>query len=151
VFEIIESGGWLLWPIIACSIVAMGIICERLWVLRTSRILPRELVPRVWRLYKEKKLDRAHIRTLRASSPLGSVLTAGLINHKHGREVMKESIEEAGRQAVHELERFLNTLGTIASIAPLLGLLGTVVGMIKVYRHHSRWSWGSIGPGGRHL
>jgi len=133
VFELIKSGGWLLWPIIACSVVAMGIICERLWALRVNRILPRELVPQVWRLYKEKQLDRANIRALRASSPLGAVLTAGLINHKHGREVMKESIEEAGRQVVHDLERFLNTLGTIASIAPLLGLLGTVVGMIKVF------------------
>jgi len=133
VFEIIKNGGVLLWPIIACSILAMGIICERFWTLRTQRILPSRLVPQVWNLYKEKKLDSARIRILRRSSPLGAVLAAGLINHRHGRDVMKESIEEAGRQVVHELGRFLNTLGTIASITPLLGLLGTVVGMIKVF------------------
>ncbi len=132
-FEIIKNGGVLLWPIIACSILAMGIICERFWTLRTQRILPSRLVPQVWNLYKEKKLDSARIRILRRSSPLGAVLAAGLINHRHGRDVMKESIEEAGRQVVHELGRFLNTLGTIASITPLLGLLGTVVGMIKVF------------------
>jgi len=133
VFEIIKNGGVLLWPIIACSILSMGIICERFWTLRTQRILPSRLVPQVWNLYKEKKLDSARIRILRRSSPLGAVLAAGLINHRHGRDVMKESIEEAGRQVVHELGRFLNTLGTIASITPLLGLLGTVVGMIKVF------------------
>ena len=132
-FEIIQSGGILMWPIIACSVIAMAIICERFWTLRTSRIIPHRLVAQIWNLYREKKLDAARIRMLGRSSPLGAVLTAGLNNHRHGREVMKDSIEEAGRQVVHELGRFLNTLGTIASIAPLLGLLGTVVGMIKVF------------------
>lgn len=132
-FEIIKSGGILLWPILACSVLAMGIICERFWALRTNRILPNRLVAQVWNLYREKKLDSARIRMLRRGSPLGEVLAAGLINHRHGRDVMKDSIEEAGRQVVHELGRFLNTLGTIASITPLLGLLGTVIGMIKVF------------------
>ena len=132
-FELIKSGGILLWPIIACSVLAMGIICERFWALRTSRILPNQLVPQVWNLYREKKLDSTRLRVLSRSSPLGAILAAGLVNHRHGRDVMKDSIEEAGRQVVHELGRFLNTLGTIASITPLLGLLGTVVGMIKVF------------------
>ncbi len=132
-FEIIQSGGLLLWPIIACSIISLTIICERFWSLRTSRIIPGQLVPQVWRLHKGDQLDEARIRTLRMSSPLGTVLGAGLLNYKHGREIMKESIEEAGRQVVHDLERYLNTLGTIASVTPLLGLLGTVVGMIKVF------------------
>lgn len=122
-----------MWPILACSVLAMGIICERFWALRTNRILPNRLVAQVWNLYREKKLDSARIRMLRRGSPLGEVLAAGLINHRHGRDVMKDSIEEAGRQVVHELGRFLNTLGTIASITPLLGLLGTVIGMIKVF------------------
>ena len=78
-------------------------------------------------------LDNKRIQNLRISSPLGRILAAGLVNRSHEREVMKESIEEVGRHVAHSLERFLNTLGTIASISPLLGLLGTVIGMIKVF------------------
>ncbi len=132
-FELIKSGGVLLWPIIICSVLAMGIVCERFWSLRTGRVIPHQLVPQVWNLYREKKLDSTRLRVLSRSSMLGAILAAGLVNHRHGRDVMKDSIEEAGRQVVHELGRFLNTLGTIASVTPLLGLLGTVVGMIKVF------------------
>lgn len=131
--ELIKSGGWLMLPIILCSIAAMAIIGERFWSLRKKKILPPELIPQIWKLHRERKLDNNAIRSLRVSSPLGAVLAAGLANSAHGREMMRVSIEEVGRQVVHELERFLNTLGTIASIAPLLGLLGTVVGMIKVF------------------
>jgi len=84
-------------------------------------------------MYKKNQIDGAKIRMLQTNSPLGAVLAAGLVNRKYGREMMRVSLEEAGRQVVNELERFLNTLGTIASITPLLGLLGTVVGMIKVF------------------
>jgi biopolymer transport protein ExbB len=133
VFEIIKSGGWLMLPIILCSIVAMAIIVERFWTLRRNKILPPELVAQVWRVARERRLDDAQLHRLRHSSSLGFVLAAGLANAGHGRDVMKECIEEAGRQVVHELERFLNTLGTIASISPLLGLLGTVVGMIQAF------------------
>ena len=120
-------------PIILCSIAAMAIIGERFWSLRKNKILPPELVPQVWKLSREDKLDSVAMRSLKMSSPLGAILAAGLANSHHGREMMRTSIEEVGRQVVHELERFLNTLGTIASITPLLGLLGTVVGMIKVF------------------
>lgn len=120
-------------PIILCSIAAMAIIAERFWSLQKKKILPPELVAQVWKLYRESKLDEVTLRRLKTSSPLGCVLAAGLANRKHGREFMKECIEEAGRQVVHDLDRFLNTLGTIASIAPLLGLLGTVLGMIQVF------------------
>ena len=132
-FEIIQKGGILMWPIIACSVLAMGIICERFWALRTNRVLPPGLLAQIWRYYKEKQLDSARIRILGRSSPLGAILAAGLNNHRHGRDVMKDSIEETGRQVVHDLGRFLDTLGTIASITPLLGLLGTVFGMIEVF------------------
>ena len=132
-FEIIKSGGWMMLPIILCSIAAMAIIAERFWSLQKKKILPPELVAQVWKLYRESKLDEVTLRRLKTSSPLGCVLAAGLANRKHGREFMKECIEEAGRQVVHDLDRFLNTLGTIASIAPLLGLLGTVLGMIQVF------------------
>jgi len=133
VFELVKSGGWLMLPIILCSIVAMAIICERLWSLKKNKVLPPDLVPQVWALAQQDKLDAVTIRRLKTSSPLGAILAAGLSNSRHGREIMKQSIEDVGRQAAHDLERFLNTLGTIASIAPLLGLLGTVVGMIKVF------------------
>jgi len=133
VFELIKNGGWLMLPIILCSIVSMAIVVERFWTLRRDKILPPELVPQVWQLAKEKEIDDVTLRRIKLNSPLGAVLGAGLINKHHGREMMKSRIEETGRQVVHQLERFLNPLGTIASIAPLLGLLGTVVGMIKVF------------------
>jgi len=133
VFELIKNGGWLMLPIILCSILSMGIIVERFWSLQRSKIFPPELVPQLWKLSKEKKIDHVTLKRVQLNSPLGAVLAAGLLNKDHGREMMKISIEETGRQVVHELERFLNALGTIASITPLLGLLGTVVGMIKVF------------------
>jgi len=133
VFEIIKSGGWMMLPIILCSIAAMAIIVERFWSLQKKKILPPELVPQVWRLSRDKKLDEITLRRLKTSSPLGCVLAAGLANKNHGRDVMKECIEEAGRRVVHDLDRFLNTLGTIAQIGPLLGLLGTVFGMIDIF------------------
>ncbi len=132
-FEIIQSGGWLMLPILACSVVAMAIIVERFWSLQKLKVLPPELLAQVWRLWRERKFDEPTLRRLRNGSSLGVVLAAGLVNSHHGRDVMKECIEEAGRQVVHRLERFLNTLGTIATIAPLLGLLGTVVGMIQAF------------------
>jgi biopolymer transport protein ExbB len=132
-YELVKAGGWLMVPIILCSIVAMAIIIERLWVLRKRRVLPENLVAQVWQMHRSSQLTTSHINNLRKGSPLGRILVAGLINRSHSREVMKEAIEEVGRQVVHELERYLNTLGTIASITPLLGLLGTVIGMIKVF------------------
>ena len=132
-FELIKNGGWLMLPIILCSIGSMGIVAERFWSLQRKKILPPELIPHIWKLVKKDKLDATALRRIKVSSPLGAVLASGLINSHHGREMMKISIEETGRQVVHELEHFLNTLGTIASVTPLLGLLGTVVGMIKVF------------------
>lgn len=131
--ELIKSGGFLIWPLLLCSIISLAIIAERFWSLQTKRIISTNLVIKVWEWNKKGVLDVRHIEELRKDSPLGKVLAAGLVNRKHDREVMKESIEEVGHHVAHDLERFLNTLGTIASISPLLGLLGTVVGMIKVF------------------
>jgi biopolymer transport protein ExbB len=133
VLELVKAGGWLMLPIIACSIVALAIIIERLWSLQMGRVLPKNLVAQVWRWDKIHQLNDEHLKELQASSPLGSVLAAGIANRQQNREVMKESIEDTGRHVVHELERYLNSLGTIAAITPLLGLLGTVIGMIKVF------------------
>jgi biopolymer transport protein ExbB len=133
VFELVKSGGWLMLPIIICSIAAVAICIERFLALNPEKIAPRNLLGQVWGWIKNNQLDSAKIRELKTSSPLGQVLAAGLSNSRHGRDVMKESIQEAASHVVHDLERYLNTLGTIAAVAPLLGLLGTVIGMIKVF------------------
>jgi biopolymer transport protein ExbB len=131
--EIIQSGGWMMVPIIICSILALGITVERFWTLRSAQIAPRDLLARVWGWMKNHQLDSARIKELRASSPLGRVLAAGLMNSRHGRQIMKESIEEVASHEIHEMERYLNALGTVAAVAPLMGLLGTVFGMIQVF------------------
>lgn len=120
-------------PIIVCSIVALGIVIERIWSLQRKKVMPDYLMKQILQLHQEDKLSLADLSKLKNSSPLGRILAAGLVNRNHDKDVMKEAIEEVGRQVVHELERYLNTLGTIASISPLLGLLGTVIGMIKVF------------------
>ena len=132
-FELMQAGGWLMWPIILCSVIAMAIIAERLWAYQARKVIPSNLVAQIWQLHQKGQITAAHIATVRDSSPLGRILAAGLVNRDHPREMMKEAIEEEGRQVVHELERYLNSLGTIAAITPLLGLLGTVIGMIKVF------------------
>ena len=132
-FEMVQAGGWLMLPILLCSVIALAIIGERFWSLQKKRINPVTLVSQVWQWYKSDNLTDQNIEALAKTSPLGRVLAAGLVNRHHPREIMKESIEDTGRQVVVELERYLNTLGTIASITPLLGLLGTVIGMIKVF------------------
>jgi biopolymer transport protein ExbB len=133
VFEIVKSGGWLMLPIILCSIIALAIVAERLWSLQRKRIIPKHLVAQIWHLQSKGQLNAEQVSSIRKSSPLGRVLAAGLANIQHEREIMKEAIEETGRHVVHDLERYLNTLGTIAAITPLLGLLGTVIGMIQVF------------------
>jgi len=133
VFELIKNGGWMMIPIMLCSIAAMAIIGERFWYLQRKRIIPPDLVPYIWQLYRDNKLDDRLIRSIKLGSPLGRILAAGLLNRKYGREMMKTSIEEVGRQVTHELERYLNALGSIAAITPLLGLLGTVDGIIRVF------------------
>jgi biopolymer transport protein ExbB len=131
--EIMIAGGWLMVPIILCSIIAVAIVLERFLALRGNRVVPAAIPAQVRQWASQHELDAKHIEQLRRSSPMGRVLAAALDNRDRAREVIKEAIEDTGRHVVHELERFLNTLGTIAGITPLLGLLGTVVGMIKVF------------------
>ncbi len=120
-------------PIILCAIVAMGIILERFWTLQQKRVIPEDLTSKVWGWVKKNQLDQKQIQTLHQGSPLGQILAAGLINRDRERTVLKDAIEDTGRHVVHELERYLETLGTIAAITPLLGLLGTVLGMVEVF------------------
>jgi len=133
VLEIIIAGGWVMGPILLCSVLAMAIVFERSWALRKRRIAPDHLVGQVWEWLKAGELDPERIQSIRADSPLGKILATALINLKYEREVMERRVEDVGRHVVHDLERFLNTLGTIASISPFLGLLGTVLGMIKIF------------------
>ena len=143
-WEIVKEGGVLMFPIIACSIIALAIIGERLWQLQKSRVIPQHLVAQVWHWERKNQLDSERIKAMRKSSPLGRVLAAGLSNRNSPRDVMKESIEETGRHVVHDLERYLNTLGTIAAITPLLGLTGTVFGMIKVFNEIAARGGGNV-------
>jgi biopolymer transport protein ExbB len=133
VFELIKPGGVIMIPIVLCSVLALAIIIERFWTLRITKIAPKKTSNEVWHWIKNKELSSKKLRALKESSPLGRIMAVGLANAKHGREVMKESIEQEASQIVHDMERFLTALGTVSVITPLLGLLGTVIGMIKVF------------------
>ena len=132
-FELLQAGGLLIWPILLCSILALAIIIERMFALKRRNVSPPGLTDSVGKLLMRGGISPRAIAEIEGNSPLGRVLAAGLkISHQH-RVVIKETVEEAGRHEVHELEKHLQTLGTIAAITPLLGLLGTVIGMIKVF------------------
>jgi biopolymer transport protein ExbB len=132
-FELIKAGGWVMWPIILCSVAALAIIGERFWSLQKKYISPPNLVPQVQQWLSRNELDNARIEMVRTSSPLGRVLAAGLVNRMHDRQILREAIEDTGRHIAPELERYLRALGTIAAISPFLGLLGTVLGMIEMF------------------
>src|SRR5512139_2236717 len=125
-WEIVRAGGPLMWPIILASVAAAAIVLERLWTLQDRRVLPKELTQKVWQLIESNQVNDKVIAALEQNSPLGRVLAAGLANRHKPREVLTQRLEDTGRHVIHELERFLNTLGTIAGVSPLLGLLGTV-------------------------
>ena len=144
-FEIVKAGGWLMLPLILCSVAAVTIIAERLLALRHKRVLPDGMAAKVWQWVEQGELDDRHIRALRDSSPLGSILAAGLANRHKDRDTIKERIEDTGRHVIHDLNRFLNSLGTVAAISPLLGLLGTVVGMMKVFHDITEFGVGDPG------
>ena len=131
--ELVQAGGWLMFPILLCSVIAAAIIVERLWTLQQRKVIPDKLMTGIWNLLSKDQLTDKHIQEIEKGSPLGKVLSAGLINRHLSRDLVRESIEETGRFVAHDMERFINTLGTISTITPLLGLLGTVIGMIKVF------------------
>lgn len=131
--EIIVAGGWVMIPIILCSILALTIVAERFWALRRNNVIPPGVGQQVEDWAARHELDRRHIDQLRAGSAMGRVLAAALVNRHRSRDLIKEAVEDTGRHVVHELERYLNTLGTIAGISPLLGLYGTVIGMIQTF------------------
>ena len=132
--ELVRAGGWPMIPLLLLSAIAVAIIVERFWSLRRDRVLPAGLGDevRLW-VGRGKALDPAHVESLRSTSPLGALLAAALDVRQRSREEIRERVEDVGRHLVHRMERFLNTLGTIAAAGPLLGLFGTVVGMIEMF------------------
>jgi len=132
-FAIIQAAGWPIWFLLIASVISVTVIIERLLYLRAARILPPNLLPEVIAVTRSGSVDTEVVERLENNSPLGRVLAAGMRNREASREVMKEAIEEAGRAAAHQLERYLTTLGTIATLAPLMGLFGTVIGMIELF------------------
>ena len=132
-WEIVRAGGPFMWPIIICSIVLVGIVLERLWTLQRKRVLPQELIKKVSELAERNQVSPKVIEALEKNSALGRVFAAALANRHRGRDIMMERVEDVGRHVTHELERFVNSVGTIASISPLLGLLGTVTGIIRAF------------------
>ncbi|BBF83918.1 MotA/TolQ/ExbB proton channel family protein [Aquitalea magnusonii] len=139
-WSIVEAAGWPIWTIILASVISLAIIFERLFSLRASLIVPEGLLAQTVAEFRRAGASSELLQLLQNHSPLGKLFAAGLRNVSVSREVMKDAIEDEGRVVAHHLERFLNTLGTIAAMAPLLGLLGTVIGMIEIF--------GSQAPGG---
>ncbi|RZL31006.1 MAG: MotA/TolQ/ExbB proton channel family protein [Rubrivivax sp.] len=143
-FSIIQAAGWPIWPLLLCSVVALALIIERFTSLRASRVLPPRLVEDVINVSAQQLPAPEMVDRLAESSVLGEVLAAGLravaAEPQMPEGKLRMVFEFAGRRAVHQLERYMNTLGTIATAAPLLGLMGTVVGMIEIF--------GSQTPGG---
>ena len=131
--EIILAAGWPIWPLIIASIIALAIIGERLWALRTETVAPSNLLPEVQKWLGQGGVTKDTLAKLENHSALGQVFASGLANAKNSREITKEAIEESGRAVAHKLERYLPTLGTIATVSPLLGLLGTVIGMVELF------------------
>lgn len=132
-FALLEAAGWPIWPLVLASILALAIIGERAWSLRSSIVSPQELLGQVIQEYRQNGVNPQLLARLGRGAPLAQVFAAGLRNVKSTPQVMKEAIDETGRAVSHELERFLTTLGTIATVSPLLGLLGTVIGMIEIF------------------
>jgi biopolymer transport protein ExbB len=132
-WELVKAGGYVMWPIILCSIGAAAIIVERLWTLQEKRVVPKELTKKVLQWIEMRELNDKMISALEQNSPLGKIIAVGLANRNRTRDILVERVSDTGRHVVHELERFLGMLGTIASISPLLGLLGTVTGIIRAF------------------
>lgn len=144
-YQVLSAGGWVMPFIVLCSIIALAICIERQFALNRKKIAPPHLLATVWQQLRGEGLDAQRLKSLRQGSPLGAILAAGLANRHQGRDVMRESIQEAASHVIHQLERYLNTLGTVAAVTPLMGLLGTVLGMISVFTEITTYGTGNAG------
>ena len=144
-YQVLSAGGWVMPFIVLCSIIALAICIERQFALNRRKIAPPHLLATVWQQLRGEGLDAQRLKSLRQGSPLGAILAAGLANQHQGRDVMRESIREAASHVIHQLERYLNTLGTVAAVTPLMGLLGTVLGMISVFTEINTHGTGNAG------
>ena len=144
-YQVLSAGGWVMPFIVLCSIIALAICIERQFALNRKKIAPPHLLATVWQQLRGEGLDAQRLKSLRQGSPLGAILAAGLANRHQGRDVMRESIREAASHVIHHLERYLNTLGTVAAVTPLMGLLGTVLGMISVFTEITTHGTGNAG------
>lgn len=144
-YQVLSAGGWVMPFIVLCSIIALAICIERQFALNRKKIAPPHLLATVWQQLRGEGLDAQRLKSLRQGSPLGAILAAGLANRHQGRDVMRESIREAASHVIHQLERYLNTLGTVAAVTPLMGLLGTVLGMISVFTEITTYGTGNAG------
>ncbi len=131
--ELLEAGGWAMAPIVVCSVMLLAMTAERLWALRRSAVMPPQLRPQVRDWVKGGRIDPAHLEELDRGSPLGALFATYLRARPRGRQVLRERVEDRGRSVMHDLERFLGAIGTIALVSPLLGLLGTVIGMVRMF------------------
>ena len=144
-YQVLSAGGWVMPFIVLCSIIALAICIERQFALNRKKIAPPHLLATVWQQLRAEGLNAQRLKSLRQGSPLGAILAAGLANRPQGRDVMRESIREAASHVIHQLERYLNTLGTVAAVTPLMGLLGTVLGMISVFTEITTYGTGNAG------
>ncbi len=133
VWQIIQAAGWPIWPLIFASVIALAIIGERFWALRAEVVAPSTLLPEVSKMVAQGGITKETCAKLEQHSLLGAIFASALLNANGSREVIKEAIEESGRAVAYKLDKYLNTLGTIATVSPLLGLLGTVIGMVELF------------------
>ena len=132
-WEIIQAAGWPIWPLILTSIIGVAIILERFWSLRKSQIIPEGLIVEIKTMIKQNNLDNNKVNILKNSSPLGDLLAVAIAKRKDSVEVIKSALDERAGIIVHNLERYLGVLVTIATVAPLLGLFGTIIGMVELF------------------
>ena len=131
--DIINAAGWPIWPLIFASIIAVAIIFERIWALRSNIIAPDNLLLEVQKMITKDGVKKEAIQSLQDHSMLGEIFASALNNYNSPSEIIKEAIEETGRAVNHRLEKYLSTLGTISTVAPLLGLFGTIIGMVELF------------------
>ena len=132
-WEIIQAAGWPIWPLILTSIIGVAIILERFWSLRKSQIIPDGLIVEIKTMIKQNSLDNNKVNILKNSSPLGDILAVAIAKRKDSVEEIKSALDERAGFIVHNLERYLGVLVTIATVAPLLGLFGTIIGMVELF------------------